>query len=97
MHMTNIHDLKTAAHDRVRLLEHDIPLELKVAYETLHRTATADLGVSLADVDPWLAVWMTEYMSALGGIPSIIIRRDGADGVDLVRMMLLRGATGAFS
>jgi len=42
-------------------------------------------------------VWMTEYLPALGGIPSIIIRRDGADGVDLVRTMMLRCVAGAFS
>jgi len=95
--MTDINDLKTAARDRVRLLDGAVPPDLMDAYATLRKTATADLGVSLADVDGWLAVWMNEYMPALGGIPSIIIRRDGPVGIDLVRTMLVRGAAGAYS
>jgi len=95
--MVNINDQKTSARDRVRLLDGDVPPDLMDAYAKLRKSAIADVGVSLPDVDAWLAVWMTEYMPAIGGIPLIIIRRDGPVGIDLVRTMLLRGAASAYS
>lgn len=72
--MLNIDDLKTAARDRVSLLDDDVPPDLICPYATLRDTAIVDLGVSPAEVDAWLATWMTDHVPALGGIPSIIIR-----------------------
>ena len=51
--MTNVDDLKTAASDRIRLLDSDVPTELIDAYATLRNTAIVNCGVNQAEVDAW--------------------------------------------
>lgn len=95
-HMSSLNDLQVAARDRVHLLERDVPAELQGAWDVLIAQAT-ELGVDHAAAEAWLASWLTEYLPAIDAIPSILIRRQGEAGVELVRTMLLRCATGAYS
>lgn len=88
--------LKTAARDRIALLDGEISPDLQEAWDTL----AAELEVlfpSERDPKTFLAFWLTSDIPALPGVPSIVIRCDGAAAIGRCKTLLRRAAHGVFS